>query len=388
MIHTKISAVLEAVTPIHIGALKQAGYPKPTLEFIPGSAIRGAFKNALTRTVCKLDQPLVDHSKCPHFSTCEYSQLFGNPNKSAPLIFRFSYPKHFQCDGTLLPAPRTLWQCTRQAKHTFRSFDSPESCCECGEKMKPFVGFQCSRCPFTVPHINKVTLTGCPLDRQSQSAAKGLLHTIEAIAAGTQFALEIIASLGNIEFLTAESLTTFLGRMLPDEGIGRGKTRGLGKVNVKEIQMTHITADCLKQQAEKVDSSSFTVRLISPLIIPTGENESVIIKAETLQSIVREAARSAHAKFFNAGKPKLPEIILETIRGEVEMVGGWNLEQNRRTIIYPALCAGSVLKFHSENSKVLTESLTALQYTAVGNFKTLGYGQILLEKEGSQKSTD
>jgi hypothetical protein len=236
-----------------------------------------------------------------------------------------------------------------------------------------------------VPHINKVTLTGCPLDRQSQSASKGLLHTIEAIAAGTHFTLEIITSLKDIEFLTE-----FLERTLPDEGIGRGKTRGLGKVNVnvKEIQMTQITADCLKQQAEKVDSSSFTVRLISPLIIPPGENESVIIKAETLQSIVREAARSAHAKFFNAGKPKLPEIILETIRGEVEMVGGWSLEQNRRTIIYPALCAGSVLKFRSKNSKVLAESLTALQYTAVGNFKTLGYGQILLEKEESQKSTD
>ena len=93
-----------------------------------------------------------------------------------------------------------------------------------------------------------------------------------------------------------------------------------------------------------------------------------------------EAARRAYTWVFHKGKPKLPMLTLEGKRVSVEMFSGWSLKTGKRRRIEPAVSAGSVFQFKSEeNSEELALALAALEYYAVGAYKPHGCGQILVE---------
>ena len=93
----KLSGVLKAITPLHIGSGARTGVIKHCRLSIPGAVLRGAVGTALIKAVCKLDKPLVDHEKCEYFDECMYAQLFGEEfGKSSKVFFRFSYPMHLK----------------------------------------------------------------------------------------------------------------------------------------------------------------------------------------------------------------------------------------------------------------------------------------------------
>ncbi|MBS7634485.1 hypothetical protein KEJ34_03170 [Candidatus Bathyarchaeota archaeon] len=73
----KITGVLRAVTPLHIGSGARTGVIKHCHPYIPGAVIRGAVGVSLMRAACRLDLPLVQHESCEYFDECLYVQLFG-----------------------------------------------------------------------------------------------------------------------------------------------------------------------------------------------------------------------------------------------------------------------------------------------------------------------
>lgn len=378
----RISGVLHVSTPLHIGSIRRVGVIKKTYPFIPGSFLRGAVGISLMRLVCKLDQPLVNHAECEYFDDCLYARLFEEEHgKTSKVFFRFSYPVHLGCGGVYEPAPKNLYRCQNpQCRKTYRTFVPPEKCEVegCEGSVKPFRGYVCSECGDLNPRpvrVNRLTLTA--VDRGKVSAAQivsegtaaGTLHVLEVIERGSRFHFEIIVHPEMAEAVGI--LRNVLERMLPDEGIGGSKSRGLGKVTVEDLVVERLETEVLEKRAETVDLKHFNVRLISP----------VVVKGRVLEpSMLLEAARRAYSWAFHTGKPSLPEV--ERVRSAVagEMFSGWSIKAQRRRRLMPSLSAGSIFSFEAKKySHELALGLAALEYYALGDYKPHGFGQVKIE---------
>jgi len=376
----KLSGVVKAVTPLHIGHGARVGVIKRCRPYIPGSVLRGAIGTALIRAVCRLDKPLTEHGKCEHFSECVYTQLFSEEfGRSSKVFFRYAYPYHYGCGGFFRPAPRTLYRCSNpQCRRVVDSFTVPDKC-DCGGSFKPYYGFRCEACGHLerLPvSLSRVTLTA--IDRERRSAAvvggveevAGTIHTLELIDRGSRFHFEVIID-GDCE-KWAGMLKNIIERALPDEGVGGSKSRGLGKLAVEQLTLEAVSTSDLEKRASVINAKRFRVRLASPLIL----------EGKTLDpSSLLEAARRAYSWAFHEGKPSLPKVELKQQAVDGELYSGWRLKENRRRGPEAATAAGSVFQFEcSEDSRELALALAALEFYAVGAYKPHGCGQILVEE--------
>lgn len=377
----RLTGSLVASTPLHIGSGARTGVIKHCRSFIPGSALRGAVGTSIIKAVCKLDKPIVDHESCEYFEDCLYASLFGEEfGKSSNVFFRYAYPLHLKCGGVFHHAPKTLHICRNpQCRREYDSFNPPSECERCGEPVKPSVDYRCDSCgelerqPVSV---SRITLTA--IDRSRIGAAQvvsavgvaGTLHTLEVVQKGSRFAFEIIVH-RNMEHALKE-VKAALERSLPDEGIGGGKSRGLGKVVVEDLSVESVDDEVVNKRAEEIDSQRFSVKLISPLILEGKPLES---------NSLLEGARRAYSWVFHEGKPKLPEVKRKEQAVVGEMLSGWSLKSGKRRRIEPALTAGSMFQFEcDEKSEDLALSLAALEFHAIGAYKPHGCGQVAVEK--------
>lgn len=375
----RLSGVLKAESPLHIGSGLRTGTIKRTRAFVPGSALRGAVGTAIIKAVCKLERPMVNHEECSYFNECSYAALFGEEfGRSSHIFFRYSYPTHLKCMGSYLPAPMNLYECKDpQCKRLYRSF-YPPSKCECGSDLKQYSGFQCNGCGEVARHpIGFSRITGSAIERWSKSAAAvdvggervGTLHTVEAISKGARFSFAVLVS-GDFGGCV-DMLRSVMQHGLCDEGLGGGKSRGLGKVTVEGVKVEEVTETFLRKRAEAIDTRSFVVRLLSPMLL-----DGKFLDASSLL----EGCRRAYSFLFHEGKPTLPDVKLKTSRADVDAFCGWSLKMQKRRSLEPAVAAGSVFHFESGvEDEVLALSLAALEFLAVGSYKPHGCGQVVIE---------
>jgi CRISPR/Cas system CSM-associated protein Csm3 (group 7 of RAMP superfamily) len=374
-----IKATLTAESPLHIGSGKRTGVIKHSRPYIPGSMLRGAFGTIILRSACKLDRPLVEHEKCSYFDECTYVRLFGEEfGKASNILFRYAYPLHLACGGILYPSPKTLYTCRRlQCGRVYDALTPPDAC-ECGSSVKPYRGFRCSSCgllitsPISIPRITLTALSreyGSAVQVPREEEAGGTLHTLEVVEKGSRFALEILVHRRCEEDLNI--IREALVKGLPDEGIGGGKSRGLGKVEVRDLQVRAIPPEEVVRRAEEIDTRSFSVRLLSPLLL-----EEKILEPETLL----EGARRAYTWIFHEGKPKLPEVRLTGRRLAYETFSGWSLKEQRRRRIEAAISPGSVFQFSCDGvDEALALALASLELYPLGGYKPHGCGQVIVE---------
>jgi len=378
----RLSGVLRAVTPLHIGAGVRTGVIKRCRSFIPGAVLRGAVGSALVKIVCKLDKPLVEHENCEYFDECVYAQLFGEEfGKSSGVFFRYAYPLHLRCGGVFRPVAKTLYRCSNpQCRKVFDVFVAPGECDVCGGSVKPLRGFRCDGCgeiESRAVGVSRVTLTA--VDRGKSSAAEvggvggegvGTLHTLEVISSGSRFGFDVVVHErfgGSVGLLR-----NVLERSLPDEGIGGAKSRGLGKVVVESLRVEAVDSAVLEKRADEIDVRRFRVRLVSPLVLRGKSLDA---------SRLLEGCRRAYSWAFREGKPSLPEVELRRWAAGGEFFSGWSLKTDRRRRIESAVAGGSVFEFECDSeSRELALGLAALEFYAVGTYKPHGCGQVVIEE--------
>jgi len=380
----RLSGVLRAVTPLHIGSGVTTGVIKRCRSFIPGAVLRGAVGSALVKIMCKLDRPLVEHENCDYFDECVYAQLFGEEfGKSSRVFFRYAYPLHLKCSRVFRPVAKTLHRCSNpQCRKVFDVFVAPPECdvAGCGGSVKPVRGFRCESCgelEARPVRISRVTLTA--IDRGKGSAAQvggvggegvGTLHTLEVISSGSRFGFDVVVheKFGGSVGL----LRNVLERSLPDEGIGGAKSRGLGKVVVENLKVEAVDSAVLEKRADEIDVRCFRVRLISPMVLHGKSLDA---------SSLLEGCRRAYSWAFREGKPSLPEVELKRWATGGEFLSGWSLKTDRRRRIESAVAGGSVFEFEcGSESRELALSLAALEFYAVGTYKPHGCGQVVIEE--------
>jgi CRISPR/Cas system CSM-associated protein Csm3 (group 7 of RAMP superfamily) len=375
----KITATLTAATPLHIGSGRRLGVIKRSLKYVPGATLRGAVGTSLIKNVCKLDRPLVKHEDCEYFDDCVYVDLFGEEfGKASKIFLRYAYPLHLKCGGVYRPAHKTLYICKNpQCRKTYDKIVPPRIC-DCGDDLELFTGFRCDRCrELSEQPVGFSSITSTALDRSLVSGAKvggvkepsGTLHTIETIRKGSSFAVEVVVSrdaAGNIDALKAT-----LERGLEDEGIGGGKSRGLGKVKVEAVKTVEVTEDAVRKRAAEISARCFSVRLLSPMLL-----DGKMLDAKSLL----EGCRRSYTWLFHEGKPKLQGVELKATRTDLETFSGWSLKTQKRRPIEPAIAVGSIFQFEGTNGdEQLALSLAALEFHAIGAYKPHGCGQLSVE---------
>ena len=377
----RINANVKTVTPLHLGSGRRTGVIKHSYPFIPGSALRGSVGTVILKATCQLDKPLKDHESCEYFEDCLYAQLFGEEfGKSSRIFFRDAYPLHLKCKGTYHIAPKTMYFCkNRQCRKTYDAMIPPSECKVCGKSLEPYSGYLCDECGLLEEYpISLSRITSTALDRGTSSAAQikreekssGTLHTIEVIEKGSLFALQMLVHRDNKEDLKV--IQAALERGVSDEGIGGGKSRGFGKVEIEDVSVEEVSEEQVERRAGEIDSASFSVRSLSPLLLGGRLLES---------STLLEAARRAYTWIFHEGKPGLPDVKLEERRISVENYSGWSLKEDKRRRIEVGISAGSVFQFRSDRSdETLGKALAALEHFAVGAYKPHGCGQVVVEE--------
>jgi CRISPR/Cas system CSM-associated protein Csm3 (group 7 of RAMP superfamily) len=388
----RITSKIIVKSPLHIGSGKRSGFVKHGLPYIPGSFIRGATGISLIKLVCKKDEPLVDHRKCEFFEQCDYANLFEKESgKSSKIFFRYAYPTHLPCnEGIYLPSPKTVFVCKNAQCGTGYDRISPPIRCEvCNSRLDSFKGFLCNKCSTkTEIPVEMRRVTSTAIDRGHCSAAQiiepeetvGMLYALDVINVGSQFSLEIIASHKILKYLPM--IKTVLSTSLPDEGIGGSKSRGLGKIEVKDMVDNAVTIDLLEQRAENIDTSHFFVRLLTPMVPKRDELENgQFLSPKKLL----EACRKAYTWCFHEGKPSLPDV-KHVQNGKrlfsFETYSGWSLKEGEgRKDAKTAVSSGSVFEFKCDrHDETWALALAALEYQAIGDFKPHGCGQIIIEK--------
>ena len=377
----QVNATVRTVTPLHVGTGRRTGVIKHSYPFIPGSVIRGVVGTSILKATCQLDKPLKDHESCEYFEDCQYAQLFGEEfGKSSRIFFRYVYPLHLKCNGTYHIAPKTLYICrNRQCRKTYDAMIPPSECEVCGKSLEPYHGYLCDECGQIEEYpISLSRITSTALDRRLGSAAQikreeemsGTLHTIEVIEKGSSFALELLVHRDNREDLKV--IRAALERSISDEGIGGGKSRGLGGVEIEDIRVEEVTDEQVEKKAGKIDPTKFSVRSLSPLLLDGRLLEP---------SMLLESARRAYTWIFHEGKPTLPDVELEDRRISLENYSGWSLKEDRRRRIEPAISSGSVFQFRCDRGdETLANAFTALEHYAVGAYKPHGCGQVAIEE--------
>jgi hypothetical protein len=344
--------------------------------------LRGVFGVALIKLVCQNPSgPSKDHAKCRYAKRCAYARLYGEEDwqESSNILFRFSYPLH-ECGGVLRQAPRNYMEC-----ESCGFVGEPEAgefkCRRCGSfKLKPYVGYICSRCGYASRMPLKVRrIVGTAVNRSSNSAAQilvpelgekyGTLHSFEVVERGSKFHFELIID-GEVGDLL-DLCINVLEKALPEEGLGGERTRGFGHVHVKVNGVKPVDREELEKKAEEIDLRRFRVICVSPMILRDSLADG--LKPSTLL----ESARKAYTWAFREGLPSLPEPKLVDKRVAIEGWSNWSLKEDRRNPILPAFSAGSLFEYSCETEdEKLRLSLATLEYKAVGGWKPKGFGQI------------
>lgn len=358
----RLSGKLVSKTPAFIGG-GNGGAVWRSLEYIPGSFIRGAFGVALIKAFCVKPERVNNHENCEARDGCPYFQLFSEDYKSSNIIFRYGYPEHVGCPkgGVYHPLLRDF--CGHEQNDSVEDFKGLGSL----NSWNPCRTYICWGCGHVAS--NPINLMRMEADGLvGETAASKECSFIEVIPPETPFRLDIVLA------LKVESCVDFVLHFLADallNGVGRWKRMGFGRFAAK-MKAEEIAIDDVKGRAEEIDSRKFAVRLLSPMAM--GEERLLT------PSVLLEAARRGYSRVFHMGKPVLPPVRLVHKNFLFEKHGGWSLKTERRRRIEPALSAGSVFQFEcDENSRELALALAALEYYAVGAYKPHGCGQVVIE---------
>lgn len=379
--YLKLSGVITAEEPLHIGSGRRTGVIKHSYPYIPGSFLRGAWGTLLVKSVCKYEKPPMDHSDCEHAEGCLYMKLFNEERqRSSGIFFRYAYPLHLKCGGVYRPAPKTLYECENsQCGKTFDVLNPPDEHDTCRGKLKPYTGFICDVCgerarkPIILERVTSTAIdstlsSAAMVDVAGSEKKAGTLHTLEAIPRGSKFHLEAVIH----EKMTddAEAIKAIFVRGLPDEGIGGSRSRGYGKISVNDVRIEAVDVKAVEKRAEGINPSRFSVRVMSPLLL--GD----VLKPRSLL----EGARRAYSWVYREGKPALPELYLEASRLELEPHSGWSNKTGMRRRLEQALSPGSLFQFRCEDPPgLLTKALAALEVYPLGDYKPHGCGQLSIE---------
>jgi CRISPR-associated protein Csx10 len=376
-------------SPLMIGSDGESTLYNETRDYIPGAALRGALAGTMLSARAEDD----------------FATLFGE--LVAALVFENLYPS---CSGLqTYPLPLSARTCkyhrgfkSQEGEHhgvgdilirqaVFEAMldtraDLPclyePRCPECHSEVKSLPGYyevSAGQYARTTAPVRRVSRTA--IDRHRQTAAERLLYTLETVESHTGdrmpllFRGAVLCADGQ-----AEVLERWLSRV---KGIGGGRSRGLGKAEVRIPGEVGNSLPGLRERLEQFDAAvraewRFYQRVAG--VEPPADDVRFF-------SVDLLAPAFLTDRGLPASRPALADLGLrmEAVRlwramSRQSVMGGWHMGGRlpRRTALATAM--GSVFMYRTEGLALddLAAGLQKLELEGLGEERARGFGQVLI----------
>ncbi|MGM0502400.1 MAG: RAMP superfamily CRISPR-associated protein [Bacillota bacterium] len=398
-----------------------------TLDYIPGSQLRGKLAGRLTDKEQFADLILS--------SQVRFNNLYPEGGKPIPLsAFSCKYYSGFRNEGVVDKADDglqhgvydKLLEKVLLANGAIDEDDTVKYCDkelgpeagddvlglgnynhekeqECDSFLKGYSGFYKLKYEKGQPYYETVTVDKSKIERtainaKTNAAEQGSLYILETIDAGQKFA-------GTIDVLNDDpQLIDKLKELINQQTtayFGTGKSRGHGKVGI-EVEEVDTAEQNLEQQqkfselqqrvadnGQQANDKFFSLTLNSDTIVYNdflqGKKQITIEDILRYADYLTDAEKEEINKFkaVEAAKDKKAEgdnqATSKVYFAWVNSVYGWNGLTNLPKVVEPALAKGSVFCYQTQSSVNENELLSALEKIekwGLGERRNEGYGQV------------
>lgn len=175
--------------------------------------------------------------------------------------------------------------------------------------------------PYWNPHSGTFISHGIALDDVTGTAAKGKLFRYELVPAGTQFAVELEA-----DCLTQTQVKQLLGLLARWNGtaetaIGKGASKGYGRIKWKNPQVSVLTTTALRQWAA---SNTLNAPYFEPAAFLPGDVSKLLRQRKRHEFVIRILPQSpllCNEPGFVTGADQAPDLVFQARNGKAIIPG-------------------------------------------------------------------
>lgn len=402
----QIELNIKAISPLAIGSQKpgNASLINETLDYIPGSVIRGALASWMIKLAEEDPQPGDDFYR---LFLDEDAAIFHNAYPATLTIDKKNTVDQEQMNSiNVIPAtalssknnPGFLGDgegvfdtlIDRFCADFFACCYDPSSFLD-GGRLDNFSGFYCQfNDKYYRLTANKRLLTRTAINRRRATTEESLLYSIEVLNESRQVNNQTtpVFFRGKIVLENKElgkNLVAFIEKYSEMIRLGGGTSRGLGKVEIssKESQITmdidarldkfNATLENRWQQWQELFAPSkleltlkkfyFTITLQSDAILLENWLKTTVITEEMLLSMCNLED---------------DDLNLEAVYSSFGYISGWNSAWGLMKDVELITNKGSVYLFSTNQKDLWIEALRMLEFKGVGERRQEGFGQIIV----------
>jgi CRISPR-associated protein Csx10 len=389
MTQKRLEVEISLQSSLMIGTDGESTLYNQTRDYIPGAALRGALAETMLSAEAgdNFEALFGELATEPIFDNL-YPSRSGSQTYPLPLSARTcKYYPGFQSQegehhgvGDIL-VRQAVFEAMLDDRVNLPCLYKP-LCPECHSDVKGLGGYyevvarQYGRAAAPVRRISRTAI-----DRWRQTAAERLLYTLETVEPGTQGQPPLLFR-GAV--LCGEDQGVVLERWLPQvKGIGGGRSRGLGNVEVQVLSERNGSLPGLRERLEEFDAAvraewRFYQRVarVEPLADDVRFFSLDLLAPAFLTHYSLPATRPALADL------RLPVESMQLWRAisQQSVIGGWHMGGRlpRRTALATAM--GSVFMYRTEGLSFddLETGLQKLENEGLGEERARGFGQVLI----------
>jgi CRISPR-associated protein Csx10 len=417
--------IVHLQSPLLIGDESGVSNYEQTADYIPGTVLRGAIGAQLLEASCIHPDHIRDHAGCPDRESCAFWRVFGAEH---PPHFGHAYPAP---RGWGFPFPATARTCkdhpgyrdskanpdghgvfdTLVEQSVYDLISDPRFPCrtalllDLGDGWANLPAHYISRCPHPdcqesgkgsvrpatgyylldsikpdyapQPTVSRATHVG--INRARGVAEDALLFTLETVEAGSN-------SLFRARLAYDDTYATDLTTVLDLSGqahtlyIGRGRSRGLGRVEISTDQ-----APPLPDMGDRLEELNRQVRrALNPYHAQDGRIPERFpghfFSLTLCASAIFATPDGAPALWPDLRPFKLADAWPLRAWARTTIVGGWDAAAGLPRLTRQAVEPGAVYLFYAPAEKMerqtLIDRLEALEQTGLGAEREGGYGQV------------
>lgn len=371
---------IETQEPVHLAASREVSSFSSTLDFVPGTTLRGALARQY------LEQPGSEAGDLFNWIFLDENNWFS------PL---FPCGEEFTQDSYVIPM--TAYTCKHYPGFSPRQHGVVDlltqylnkekvfipKCARCNADLVPLRGFYSTlgvRTPSHLIEVKKRLITKSALDSRTETAASSQLYTTEVIEEGQKF-IGFISLQGEEDFDLEEILKDFLCNLTPLQ-LGNSKSRGLGLVRVQSAESCNDGLFSSDDQNFDNRMSSFNQLLDDHDFDREGKTHfSLSLLTDCI--IQDNYLRFSHAltpdilsRYYS---PEFEQVELIHQFASAKVVESWNALHRLPRQAQAAIQAGSVFVYRIiENDNAIIDGLKQLEKGGVGERKTEGFGRVII----------
>ncbi|MHA1766099.1 MAG: RAMP superfamily CRISPR-associated protein [Promethearchaeota archaeon] len=391
----RIKLTLES--PLLIGYSDPSHNYFKTLSYIPSTSIRGALATILLENFCsQTNNDYGNCTQCNEKSQCNfYKYVYQNIFTITDGIYTGTKLNPHECkELEIIPSHPLLQKCkvchskwTKEEdenvkKRGYRLINNLvqwtkqnyiiASCSKCSNKttLDPIQQYYCKKCKTTLNPPPITTLITPGINYYTKSSLEEYLFQYDIIEPESIFEAYLTIESNN-DVLNLLNNTTIR--------IGRGKSRGFGKINLKleKLDLEKKISENKKVIQNYLKDNQLIIaaktRIFSLELNGTSKSgivSNILIDLNKAISHVSQKLMGKKASINNT-------FILEGTIGDFSLISGWSLKSDQPKPHVPAANPGTLFKFLIKSSDQITQDildlLAYMEFIGLNNYSQLGY---------------